>query len=82
MTEQRDTLTFGRILIANFAGLAIIYVMGMIYYYVICNYVIHTPIGLWPLFLYCFLLAVPGDICLCFLAAGLAKRLKPILATL
>ena len=30
MTEQRDTLTFGRILIANFAGLAIIYVMGMI----------------------------------------------------
>lgn len=82
MTEQRDTLTFSRILIANFAGLAIIYVMGMIYYYVICNYVIHTPIGLWPLFLYCFLLAVPGDICLCFLAAGLAKRLKPILATL
>ena len=82
MTEQRDTLTFGRILIAKFAGLAIIYVMGMIYYYVICNYVIHTPIGLWPLFLYCFLLAVPGDICLCFLAAGLAKRLKPILATL
>ena len=82
MTEQRDTLTFGRILIANFAGLAIIYVMGIIYYYVICNYVIHTPIGLWPLFLYCFLLAVPGDICLCFLAAGLAKRLKPILATL
>ncbi len=80
MTENKEPLTYGRILIANFAGLAIIYLMGMVYYYIICNYVIHTPIGLWPLFLYCFLLAVPGDICLCFLAAGLTRKLKPILA--
>lgn len=80
MTENREPLTYGRILIANFVGLAIIYLMGMVYYYIICNYVILTPIGLWPLFLYCFLLAVPGDICLCFLAAGLARRLKPALA--
>ena len=29
----------------------------MIYYYIICNYVINTPIGIWPLILYCFLLA-------------------------
>lgn len=79
MTEGNRALTFGRILAANFAGLAIVYGMGMAYYYVICNYVINTPIGLWPLFLYCFLMAVPGDICLCFLAAGLAKRLKPII---
>ena len=54
----------------------------MVYYYVICNFVINTPIGLWPLFLYCFLLAVPGDICLCFVAAVLAKRLKPVLANM
>lgn len=77
MTEQCTRLTFGRILTANFAGLAIVYGMGMVYYYIICNFVIHTPIGLWPLFLYCFLLAVPGDICLCFLAAWLAERLRP-----
>lgn len=80
MTENKEPLTYGWILIANFVGLAIIYLMGMVYYYIICNYVIHTPIGLWPLFLYCFLLAVPGDICLCFLAAGLTRKLKPILA--
>lgn len=80
MTEKRENLTFGRILAANFIGLAIVYGMGMIYYYIICNFVIDTPIALWPLFLYCFLLAVPGDICLCFVAAVLAKRLKPILA--
>lgn len=79
MTEKSQGLTFGRILAANFTGLAIVYGVGMIYYYVICNFVINTPIGVWPLFLYCFLLAVPGDICLCFVAAVLAKRIKPVI---
>ncbi len=69
----------GRILAANFTGLAIVYGVGMLYYYLICNFVIDTPIGLWPLILYCFILAVPGDICLCFLAAFIAKRLKPVI---
>lgn len=82
MTERLQRLTFGKILIANFAGLALVYGMGMVYYYLICNYVIDTPIGLWPLFLYCFLLVVPGDIFLCFLAAGLTRRLRPIMANL
>lgn len=80
MVEKLRTLTFGRILAANFVGLAIVYAAGMIYYYIICNYVIATPIGFWPLILYCFVLAVPGDIALCFLAAILAKHLKPALA--
>ena len=51
----------------------------MLYYYLISNYVIQTPIGLWPLFLYCFILAVPGDICLCILAAVLYFRLRPLI---
>ncbi len=82
MTEKLDGLTFGKILAANFTGLAIVYGVGMVYYYVICNFVINSPIGLWPLFLYCFLLAVPGDICLCFVAAVLTRRLKPVLANM
>lgn len=79
MVEKLEKLSFGKILIANFAGLAIVYGIGMVYYYVICNFVIGTPIGVWPLILYCFLMVVPGDICLCFLAAGLAKRVRPAL---
>ena len=54
--------------------------MGMVYYYIICNYVINTPIALWPLFLYCFILAVPGDLCLSVLGAVLVKRVKPALS--
>lgn len=79
LTEKMEKLTILKLLVNNFLGLVIVYVMGMVYYYVICNYVIDTPIALWPLILYCFILAVPGDICLCILAAFLAKRLVPIL---
>ena len=79
MTEKKDSPSFWRILTANFTGLLIVYAAGMIYYYIICNYVINSPIGAGVLFLYCFVLAVPGDICLCILAALLTKRLKLLL---
>lgn len=80
MVEKAETLTIKNLLAANFVGLLIVYAMGMIYYYMICNFVINTPIRLWPLFLYCFILAVPGDIFLCILAAYLAKRMKPVIS--
>ena len=70
----------GRDLVANLAGLAVVYAMGMGYYSWICNAVLGSPIGLWPLILYCFLLAVPGDLALSLLAAVLARRLRPIVA--
>lgn len=69
----------GRLLAANFVGLMVVYACGMAYYYVLSNFYLGTPIGLWPLFLYCFVLAVPGDIVLCVLGAVLAKRLIPLL---
>lgn len=81
MAEKMKEKTIQNYLIANFAGLFLVYAVGMIYYYMICNFVIHTPIGVWPLFLYCFLLAVPGDICLCIFAAVLVPKVKPVLDT-
>ena len=68
-----------KLLLANFSGLGIVYLCGMLYYYLIGNYVINQPIALWPLFLYCFLLAVPGDIVLCIIAAMLGRKLIPII---
>ena len=65
LTEQNTS--YKQLLLANFA-----------YYAAISAFYLHNPIGLWPLFLYCFLLAVPGDIVLCVVAAVLAKRLIPI----
>lgn len=80
IAEKIKRKTVVAYLAANLAGLMIVYAVGMIYYYIICNYVINSPIAIWPLFLYCFLLAVPGDICLSILGAVLAKKVKPVLA--
>ena len=68
IANEKSHPGYSRLLAANFIGLFIVYAFGMVYYYVISNFVINTPIGLWPLFLYCFILAVPGDLCLCVLA--------------
>lgn len=69
--------SFQRLMTANFIGLGIVYLVGMAYYWMIYTFYIGSGIGFWTLFLYCFLLAVPGDILLCVLAAVLGKRLIP-----
>ncbi len=73
--------SYKRLYAANFIGLGIVYLFGMTYYYLMSNIYLGDPIGLWPLFLYCFILAVPGDIVLCILATILGKRLIPIIKT-
>ena len=80
IAEHMEKKTITRYRIANLAGLFCVYAIGMIYYYIICNFVIDTPIAVGPLFLYCFVLAVPGDIALSILGAVVAKRVRPVLA--
>ena len=80
IAEHMEKKTVARYLLANLAGLFFVYAIGMIYYYIICNFVIDTPIAVGPLFLYCFVLAVPGDIALSFLGAVVAKRVRPVLS--
>ncbi len=74
---HKGDLTMQRLLAGGFAGLMTVYTFGMAYYWAVSRFYIGEPIGIWPLFLYCFLLAVPGDICLCILSAKLGKRLIP-----
>lgn len=70
---------YKRLFTANFVGLGIVYLFGMVYYYLLSYFYLGNPIGLYPLFLYCFVLAVPGDTVLCILGAVIAKRLIPII---
>ncbi len=67
------------LLAASFANLAVVYALGMIYYYLMANYYLDTPIGAKALMLYCFVLAVPGDIVLCLCSSLLAKRLNLVI---
>lgn len=68
--------TMKNLLRANLTGLVAVYFIGMEYFYIICNYVIDAPIDIGTLFWYCFVLAIPGDLCLCLLAAWLMMRLQ------
>ena len=79
IANRKEHPAFSRLLAANFVGLGIVYLFGMFYYYLMSRFYLGSPIGLWPLFFYCFLLAVPGDILLCFVGAMLAKRLIPLI---
>lgn len=79
IANRTGRVGYRRLLAANFAGLGIVYGMGMVYYYWISNFYLKSPIGLWTLFLYCFLLAVPGDILLCMLGAAIGKRMLPLI---
>ena len=71
--------SYRRLLGANFLGLFIVYAFGMIYYYVISYFYLNSPIGVGALFLYFFVLAVPGDIVLCIVAAIIGKRMIPLI---
>ena len=71
--------SFKKLLLGNALNLAVVYLCGMVYCYVISNYYLGTPIAIWPLVLYCFLLAVPGDAVLCVVAAILGSRLVPVI---
>ncbi len=78
IANKVENPSYKRLLSANFTGLAIVYLLGMLYYYLICNYLIDASISIPTLLLYCFVMAVPGDIVLCILSAGIAKRLIPM----
>ena len=79
IVESRKKTELKWLLIANFAGLMVVYLFGIVYCYIICNFVIDTPIAVWPLLVTCLFLPIPGDIALCILGALLAKKLRPFL---
>lgn len=72
--------TVKNLLFSAFCGLIVMYLSGMIYFYVISNYVIHLPVTWAIVLVNCFLLTVGGDLLLCVMAALLAKRLIPMLS--
>ena len=46
IVEKKQNPSFLRILGASFAGMAFVYVLGAIYFYIICNFVINAPVSI------------------------------------
>ncbi|WP_368378951.1 biotin transporter BioY, partial [[Clostridium] symbiosum] len=79
LSERLHRHTFLNFLAAAFAGMMVMYLSGMLYFYFISNYVISMPVTWGIVLVNCFLLTVGGDFLLCVLASALAVRLLPIL---
>ena len=58
----------------NLLGMAVVYVLGLAYFYMISNYVIDIPVTSWNLLLYGAILQAPGDVFICAVAAFLAEK--------
>lgn len=79
IASKKEVPSKRQLLASCFAGLFTVYLLGMIYYWLISTFYLGKGIGLWTLFLYCFLLAVPGDIALCFFSVEIGRRLLPVI---
>lgn len=71
---QLSQINFRKVLMVNVGGMAIVYLLGISWFYVFSNYVISAPIGLWAAIFYCGILQAGPDFLLCVAAAGLGVR--------
>lgn len=71
--------SFKNYLFSSFAGMFVIYIVGIAYYFLISRFYLENEIEIKNLFLYCFLLTFPGDVVMCILSSLIGKRLKKVL---
>jgi biotin transport system substrate-specific component len=76
IAEAVPNPSFKRMLAGAFAGLAVVYLCGMVYVYILCNCIIDKPMGFRTLVIYCFLIFVPSDSVWNVIASLIAKRLR------
>jgi biotin transport system substrate-specific component len=79
IANKTDAPSLKRLLAACFAGLLIVYGIGVLYLWLLNRLYLDKSLGLKTLFIYCFAVYVPGDALQCVLASVLVKRLLPIL---
>lgn len=74
----RPTKLWGMLTVAV-CGLAVYYLSGMVYFYLISNYVILMPVGWKVVLVNCCLATIVPDFLLCVLASGMVLRMGPVL---
>lgn len=79
VTELMHPVKLRQLLVPAVCGLAVYYLSGMIYFYLISNFVISMPVGWKVVLINCCLLTIVQDFILCVLAAAVAAQLRPVL---
>lgn len=77
LCEKMHPVSVKQMLVPATVGLLIYYLSGMIYFYIISNYVISMPVGWKVVLVNCCLITIGQDFILCVLAAVTAAKLKP-----
>lgn len=78
LTEKKSSPSYGYLLLSGFAGMSVVYIVGLIYCYMISRFWLSLDVTAWQVLLSGFILVAPGNIVLTFLAALIAKRLIPV----
>ena len=78
IVEKSKSRSYKVFLGAAFAGLFVLYIFGVTYFYIIMNLYLKTPTSVGYVLLYGFLVTIPGDTVMTFLGALIAKRLMPV----
>lgn len=76
MCEWCRLLRFSRLLVIASAGLLVYYGIGMIYYFIVCRFLIFQEVTWKILLVNGFLLTAGPDFALCAAAAGMASRIR------
>lgn len=71
---------FRLFLLAALADMAVVYVVGMAWFWCVRTFYMNDPIGVWTLFVTCFVPTIGVDVLKAVLAAGMAARLFPALS--
>lgn len=79
IADAKKAPSYLRMLCAGLSALVVIYTIGVAYVALIKGVYLGTPMSLWNLILYCFLIFLPGDIASCAVAALIARRLSAAL---
>ena len=72
--RRGSAVSYGRLLSANLLGMAVVYVIGISWFYLLSNYVLAAPIPLWTAIFYCDILQAIPDFLLCLAAAAIGLR--------
>ncbi len=79
IARKAKSPSYRRLLAAGLAGLAPIYLLGLVYFWAVMTFYLKTGIGLWALLFSGLFATLPADIALCFASALAAKRFLPLL---
>ncbi|SFB06641.1 biotin transporter BioY [Selenomonas ruminantium] len=67
-------VSYRQLLLVNLGGMAIVYVIGIVWFYLASNFVMAAPIPFWTAVFYCGILQAGPDFLLCLAATSVGLR--------